>query len=189
MALVYSHMCFILSCFKTFAVPEWISSKGILAYSHTGHILECASLLLCLGILTRGSLYGFSQAKCALSLLIHEVSIFLGVCCKLVRAENANLKAFSLQLSPSRWSYLQPRVVRTLIQSKRAALYVISQSSQHLPTIKREALKSQGLGKEPTGNKCCIFSLFHAHMVHLRAFLTFDILWLFEIIISNCMLG
>lgn len=52
-----------------------------------GHILECVAVLLCLGILTRGSLYGFSQAKCALS-LIHG-------------AENANLKAFSLQSSPS----------------------------------------------------------------------------------------
>lgn len=49
-----------------------------------GHILECVSVLLCLGILTRGSLYGFSQAKCALSLLIHEASIFLGICCELV---------------------------------------------------------------------------------------------------------
>lgn len=91
-------------------------------------------------------------------------------------------------------SYLPPlistaRVVRNLIQSKRAALHVISQSCQRLPTIKMGALKSQGLGKEPTGNKCCSFSLFHARMVHLCAFLTFDILWLFEIIISNCMLG
>lgn len=99
---------FILSCFKTFAVPEWISSKGILAYSYTGHILECVSLLLCLGILTRGSLYGFSQAKCALSLLIHEASIFLGVCCKLVIIQEPAVELRMLTSKLFLSSYLPP---------------------------------------------------------------------------------
>lgn len=73
-----------------------------------GHILECVAVLLCLGILTRGSLYGFSEAECALSLLIHEASIFLGVCCKLVILREPAMELRMLTSKHFLFSHLPP---------------------------------------------------------------------------------
>lgn len=114
MAFVYSHMCFILSCCKTFAVPEWISSKGILAYSctswpplpHPG-VCFCSALSwhfdkrLTLRLLTgKVCTVIINSWSLDISGCMLQISHYTGACSG---AENANLKAFSLQFSPSRW--------------------------------------------------------------------------------------
>lgn len=153
---------------QTSAVPEVAIQYGSYLLTHTlqglvGYILEIVSASHCLGVLTGGLLYRLQQAKCALSLWIHEAWIFLGACCKLVILQEPAMRlkllpkcTFTLiSFSPSNHLHSKRRL-ETSSQTKELKEFCViwDFSKEPAPAWDEEGMRKEQ--KEELASKFCL---------------------------------